>query len=75
MKDGSYIDMGNTGLMLNIITPLQKGRGGTTISDALKQRYQDLFQYDMSTEEAKKIEELYTKDKKVMNLGFKDKRQ
>ena len=36
--------MGNTGLRLNIITPLQKfSKGGTTTSDVIRQRYVGLI--------------------------------
>jgi hypothetical protein len=35
------LNMGSRGLMLNVITPLQKfSKGGATISDVLKQRFQ-----------------------------------
>lgn len=65
--DGERIlDMGNRGLMLNVITPLQKfSKGGATISDVLKQRFQDVFQREMSTELLQKTEDVFTKRKEV----------
>ena len=61
-----YLDMGNRGLMLNVITPLQKfSKGGATISDVLKQRYQDIFQREMSTGLLTKTEEVFTKKKEA----------
>jgi hypothetical protein len=61
-----YLEMGNRGLMLNVITPLQKfSKGGATISDVLKQRFQDTFQREMSSELLIKTEEVFTKKKEV----------
>ena len=75
--DGERIlDMGNRGLMLNVITPLQKfSKGGATISDVLKQRFQDVFQREMSTDLLQKTEDVFTKRKEVsfeaeMNYTF-----
>ena len=60
LKDG-YIEMGSTGLMLNVITPLQKfSKGGTTISDVLRQRFEDLFQRTVSTNTLSQVENVYT---------------
>jgi hypothetical protein len=60
------LDMGNRGLMLNVITPLQKfSKGGATISDVLKQRFEDIFQREMSTELLQKTEDVFTKKKEV----------
>ena len=72
VKEGRYLDLGTSGLMLNIITPLQKfSKGGTTITDVLQQRYQDLFHTPMSSSLLKKVEESFT-SKKVIDytLGY-----
>ncbi len=62
-EDGA-IDLGNSGLMLNIITPLQKfSKGGTTISDVIRQRFQDLFQREISSDALKEVEDVFTKKK------------
>lgn len=61
-----YIELGNRGLMLNVITPLQKfSRGGATISDVLRQRFHDVFQREMSSDLLMKSEEIFTKSKEV----------
>ena len=66
LKDG-YIEMGSTGLMLNVITPLQKfSKGGTTISDVLRQRFEDLFQRTISTNTLSQVENVYTGKKEVV---------
>ena len=63
VQDG-YIRMGNSGLMLNIITPLQKfSKGGTTISDVLRQRYQDLFGRELTNKTQGGVEDYFTKKK------------
>jgi hypothetical protein len=60
------LELGNRGLMLNVITPLQKfSKGGATISDVLKQRFQDIFQREMSTDLLQKTEDVFTKRKEV----------
>ena len=42
VKESRFIDLGPSGLMLNIITPLQKfSKSGTTLTDVLQQRYRD----------------------------------
>mgnify|MGYP007025434221 CR=1 FL=1 len=64
VKDRKYVDLGTTGLMFNIITPLQKfSKGGITLTDVLKQRYQDLQLSPMPSDLAKQIEEYYTNKK------------
>ena len=64
-----YLEMGNRGLMLNVITPLQKfSKGGATISDVLKQRFQDIFQREMSSELLSKTEDVFTKKKEVSEI-------
>ena len=56
------MELGSSGLMLNIITPLKKlSKGGTTINDVVQQRYQDLFHRPMSSSLLKLIEESFTK--------------
>ena len=65
-KGDMVLELGNRGLMLNVITPLQKfSKGGATISDVLKQRFQDIFQREMSTELLQKTEDVFTKKKEV----------
>ena len=65
LKDG-YIEMGSTGLMLNVITPLQKfSKGGTTILDVVRQRFQDLFQTEISQQMLDQLENVYTGKKEV----------
>ena len=60
LKDG-YIEMGSSGLMLNVITPLQKfSKGGTTISDVLRQRFEDLFHRTVSSHTLTQVENVYT---------------
>lgn len=69
VKEGRYLDLGTSGLMLNIITPLQKfSKGGTTITDVLQQRYQDLQHRPMTTSLMKKIEESFTSKKTKVKL-------
>ncbi len=53
--------------MLNIITPLQKfSKGGITLCDVLKQRFEDLFNLEMSSDMLKQLEEVYTGRKEVI---------
>lgn len=69
VKDRKYVDLGTTGLMFNIITPLQKfSKGGITLTDVLKQRYQDLQLSPMPSDLAKQIEEYYTNKKDKIRL-------
>ena len=70
LKDGRYIEMGNTGLMLNIITPLQKfSKGGTTLSDVIRQRFQDLFERELSKKTLLEVEDYFTKKKEVIEIS------
>ena len=56
------MELGTSGLMLNIITPLKKlSKGGTTINDVVQQRYQDLFHRPMTSSLLKIIEESFTR--------------
>ena len=56
------MELGTSGLMLNIVTPLKKlSKGGTTISDVLQQRYQDLFHKPMTSSLLKMVEESFTR--------------
>ena len=65
LKEG-YIEMGSAGLMLNVITPLQKfSKGGTTISDVLRQRFEDLFHRTISSHTLTQVENVYTGKKEV----------
>ena len=62
IKEGRYLELGSSGLMLNIITPLKKlSKGGTTINDVVQQRYQDLFHRPMTSSLLKVIEESFTR--------------
>ena len=62
IKEGRYLELGTSGLMLNIITPLKKlSKGGTTINDVVQQRYQDLFHRPMTSSLLKIIEESFTR--------------
>ena len=64
VKEGRYLDLGTSGLMLNIITPLQKfSKGGTTITDVIQQRYLDLYGRPMTSSLMKRIEESFTSKK------------
>ena len=66
LKEGHILEMGTNGLMLNIITPLQKfSKGGTTLSDVVRQRYQDLFRAELTTQTLQGVEEYFTKKKEV----------
>lgn len=59
--EGRYIELGPTGLMINIITPLQKfSRGGVTIMDVIQQKYFDLYKRHISATQLKKIEASFT---------------
>jgi hypothetical protein len=58
--------MGSNGLMLNVISPLQKpSMTGTTISHSLKQRFFDLFGRSMMQSTLNEAEEAFT-GKKVI---------
>ena len=64
VKEGRYLDLGTSGLMLNIITPLQKfSKGGTTITDVIQQRYLDLHGRPITSSLMKRIEESFTSKK------------
>ena len=66
LKDPGVLKIGNTGLMLNIITPLQKfSKGGTTLSDVVRQRYQDLFQKELTHKTLQEVEDYFTKKREV----------
>eukprot|EP00095_Tigriopus_kingsejongensis_P011831 maker-scaffold412_size179788-snap-gene-0.19 protein:Tk11831 transcript:maker-scaffold412_size179788-snap-gene-0.19-mRNA-1 annotation:"reverse transcriptase-like protein" len=65
VKD-NYIEMGNAGLMLNIITPLQKfSKGGTNLSEVIRQRYFDLNVNGdpLSSKSLTQVEDYYVKKK------------
>ena len=71
LKDG-YIEMGSSGLMLNVITPLQKfSKGGTTISDVLRQRFEDLFHRTISSHTLTQVENVYTGKKEVIKIQWR----
>ena len=76
VRDRGIVELGNAGLMLNIITPLLKSiRGGTTINDVLRQRSQDLFDIEFSPDSLAEIEESYTKKKEVKTKNARQKMQ
>jgi len=69
IKEGRYLELGSSGLMLNIITPLKKlSKGGTTINDVVQQRYQDLFHRPMTSSLLKVIEESFTRKETKVKL-------
>ena len=70
IKEGRYLELGTSGLMLNIITPLKKlSKGGTTIIDVIQQRYQDLFHRPMTSSLLKILEESFTrKEVKIKSI-------
>lgn len=71
IKEDRFIVLGSSGLMLNVITPLQKfSKGGTTLSDVLQQRFVDLFNRPMSQALSRQIEEAFT-GKKVSVCSLK----
>lgn len=71
IKDGRDLILGPSGLMLNIITPLQKySKGGTSITDALLQRYLDLFHRPMKEGTLKKVEATFTNKKVGETLPY-----
>ena len=75
IKEGRYLELGTSGLMLNIITPLKKlSKGGTTINDVVQQRYQDLFHRPMTSSLLKIIEESFTrKEVKIKSMYITNK--
>ena len=75
IKEGRYLELGTSGLMLNIITPLKKlSKGGTTINDVVQQRYQDLFHRPMTSSLLKIIEESFTrKEVKIKSMHITNK--
>jgi len=68
LSDKGYIDLGSEGLMLNIITPLQKGKGGTNIGDVIGQRFFDLYGLELDEETLKETEELFATRRKVKDF-------
>ncbi len=62
-QDG--LKLGSNGLMLNVVTPLQKfSKGGANVSDVIRQRFKDSFGGDeISAEVASKAEELFARKK------------
>ena len=74
IKEGRYLELGTSGLMLNIITPLKKlSKGGTTINDVVQQRYQDLFHRPMTSSLLKVIEESFTRKEVKFQKYIKNK--
>ena len=66
------MDLGNTGLMLNVITPLQKYlNSGITVVDVLAQRFRDLFQFEVSDEFLNQIESVFNrKEVKLLPMSL-----
>jgi len=54
--------------MLNIITPLQKGKGGTNITDVLGQRFVDLFGLELDQNTLAENEELFASFRKKVTV-------
>jgi len=65
LSDKGYINLGSDGLRLNIITPLQKGKGGTNIGDVIGQRFFDLYGLELDKTTLKVTEELFATRRKV----------
>lgn len=73
IKEGRYIELGTAGIMLNVITPLQKfSRGGVTISDVIQQRFLDLNKRRISEDELKRIEAFFTSKGVSFQIIFLD---
>ena len=54
------IELGSNGIMLNVITPLQKfTKGGITLVDVLWQRFSDMYQLEMSPKLLSETEEIF----------------
>ena len=60
------LELGSTGVMLNVITPLQKfTKGGITLVDVLWQRFNDLYQVEMSPKLLAVTEDVFTGKREV----------
>lgn len=56
------LDLGANGLMLNVITPLQKYlNSGITVVDVLNQRFLDLHQIDISDQFLEEVETVFSR--------------
>merc|ERR1712020_649683 len=54
------IELGSSGIMLNVITPLQKfTKGGITLVDVLWQRFNDLYHIEMSPKLLAETEDVF----------------
>ena len=60
------MELGSSGVMLNVITPLQKfTKGGITLVDVLWQRYYDLYQAEMTPKLLVITEDVFTGKREV----------
>ena len=63
------MELGSSGVMLNVITPLQKfTKGGITLVDVLWQRYRDLYQAEMSPKLLAITEDVFTGKREVSSI-------
>ena len=63
------MELGSSGVMLNVITPLQKfTSGGITLVDVLWQRYYDLYQAEMTPKLLVITEDVFTGKREVSSV-------
>ena len=63
------MELGSSGVMLNVITPLQKfTKGGITLVDVLWQRYYDLYQAEMTPKLLVITEDVFTGKREVSSM-------
>jgi hypothetical protein len=67
LRDGG-VELGNAGLMLNVVTSLRRpsGCGGATVVDALRQRHRDLFGREIDRAALCKVAKFYTFSNEVV---------
>ena len=69
------IELGSNGIMLNVITPLQKfTKGGITLVDVLWQRFCDMYQLQMSPKLLSETEEIFIGKREENNKKRKEDR-
>ena len=69
------IELGSNGIMLNVITPLQKfTKGGITLVDVLWQRFSDMYQLEMSPKLLSETEEIFIGKREENNKKRKEDR-
>ena len=60
-ESNKMIELGSNGVMLNVITPLQKfTKGGITLVDVLWQRFSDMYQLEASPKLLAETEDIFT---------------